>query len=85
MYEFEVVVHPRSRKAKVAFVADVLHIWVTAPPVDGAANDAVIGILAKTLGVPRNHVVIVRGVTTRHKRVAIMSLTEAEVRAKVGE
>lgn len=85
MGEFAVLVHPRSRQTKLAFVADVLHAWVTAPPVEGAANDAVIALLAKALGVPRSRVTIVRGTTARHKRIAVAGLSAEDVRERVGE
>ncbi len=83
--ECEIVVHPRSSKARVAYVAEVMHVWVTAPPVDGAANDAMRAVLAKALGVPRGHVTLVRGASARHKRIAIAGLSLDEVRARVGD
>ncbi len=85
MCEVEIVVHPRSHWAKAAFTDDVLHVWVFAPPLEGAANEAVIALLARVLGIPRRYIAITRGATSRHKRVAIAGLSLAEVRAKTGE
>jgi uncharacterized protein YggU (UPF0235/DUF167 family) len=82
--EVSVQVHPRSRRAALAFVGDVLHVWVTAPPVEGAANAAVIALLAQTAGVVRSRVTLLRGATARHKRFAIAGITLAELRAAVG-
>ena len=48
-----------------------LDIRVAEAPSDGAANSAVVKLLAKALGVPRSEVEIVSGHTSRHKRVAL--------------
>lgn len=47
-----------------------LEIRVAEAPADGAANDAVIKLLAKALGISRSEVTIIAGHTARHKRVA---------------
>jgi uncharacterized protein len=44
-----------------------LRIKVAAPPVDSAANEALVRLLAETLDCPRNRVELVRGTTSRHK------------------
>jgi uncharacterized protein len=85
MAEIEVVVHHRSRKAKITTVDGTLHVWVTAPPIEGAANAAVIALLAEMLGLPRRQVTIVRGATARHKRVAVMGMRDEEIRARIGD
>ncbi len=48
-----------------------LRIKVTAPPVDAAANEALVRLLAEQLDCPRNRVELVRGHTSRHKLVKI--------------
>jgi uncharacterized protein (TIGR00251 family) len=48
-----------------------LEVRVAAAPTDGAANAAVIALLAKALGVSRSEVSIASGAASRHKRVAI--------------
>jgi uncharacterized protein (TIGR00251 family) len=48
-----------------------LEIRVAEAPADGAANEAVVRLLAKALGVSRSEVTIVSGAASRHKRVAI--------------
>ena len=60
-----------------------LLLKVTAPPVDSAANEAVIELLAATLDIPKRDITIVRGGTARNKQVAIAGLTEDEVRARL--
>ena len=56
-----------------------LRIKVTAPPVDAAANEALLRLLAQQLHCPRNRVDIVRGHTSRHKSVKLYGLTADEV------
>jgi len=58
-----------------------LDVHVVAVPSDGAANEAVIALLAKALGVSRSELSILSGTTSRHKRVAIpFDLAEARRR-----
>ena len=49
---------------------DVLEVRVAEAPADGAANEAVLRLLAKALGISRSEVAIISGHTGRHKRVA---------------
>lgn len=58
-----------------------LKVRVHAPPVEGAANDAVISLLSARLAVPRRAVRIVAGTASRSKTVDIEGTTEAAVRA----
>ena len=60
-----------------------LRIKVTAPPVDSAANEALIRLLADTLDCPRNRVELVRGQTSRHKVVKLHGLTADEVLSRL--
>ena len=62
-------------------VGDRLRVAVTAPPVDGAANAAVIDALARAFGVRRAAVRIVRGETGRRKTVAIDGGSPATLQA----
>jgi len=57
----------------------VLLVKLAAAPVDGAANDALIGLLAKALGLPKRAICIVSGDTSRTKRVAVEGLTIDEI------
>jgi uncharacterized protein (TIGR00251 family) len=58
-----------------------LRVKVTAPPVDAAANEALIELLAQQLHCPRNRVDIVRGHTSRHKTLKLYGLTPEAVLA----
>ena len=69
---FQVRVVPRASRSEVAGEHDgALRVRVTAPPVDGAANDEVVRILAKALGVSRSSVEIKSGHTSRVKQVRV--------------
>jgi uncharacterized protein (TIGR00251 family) len=59
-------------------------VRVSAPPVEGAANDALVEHLAQELDLPRRAVALVSGEHGRSKRVRIEGLTLAEVRARLG-
>jgi len=82
----DVLVVPRaSRTAVGPRVGDRLRVAVTAPPVDGAANAAVIEALADAFGVRKAAVTIVRGETGRRKTVRIEGATAAALRRLAGD
>ena len=62
-------------------LGDELRIKVTAPPVDSAANEALIRLLADHLNCPRNCIELLRGATSRHKVVKLHGLTAEHVAA----
>jgi hypothetical protein len=75
---------PRASRSAVAGVrAGRLLVRVTAPPVDGAANAAVLEVIAEAVGVPRRAVSILAGETHREKTVVIVGVTETEVRRRL--
>ena len=77
---FSVRVQPRSSKPGVAGLhGDALKVRVGAAPVDGAANDAVIAVIADALDVPRRAVTIVSGATSRSKVVEVLGVTPASL------
>src|ERR1044072_6850067 len=61
-----------------------LRVKVTAPPVDSAANEALVRFLAEQLGCARNRVELVRGQTSRHKLIKLHGMTVEEVARKLG-
>jgi uncharacterized protein (TIGR00251 family) len=78
-------VKPRSsRDGAAGERAGRLLVEVTAPPVDGRANDGLCRVLASELGIARSRVSIVRGETGRDKLVRIEGLTSATVAARLG-
>lgn len=75
---------PRATRTVVAGERDgALLIRLAAPPVDGAANDALIAFLAKALDVPRRQVVVVHGETARQKTIDVVGVAEATVRQRL--
>ena len=76
---------PRAAREEIAGERDgALLVRVTAPPVDGAANEALVRLLAKRLRVPRGSVHIASGEGSRRKIVEVDALDEAALRARLG-
>jgi uncharacterized protein (TIGR00251 family) len=75
-------VQPRGRRDEiVGWQGSTLRVRVTAPPVDGRANDAVIGVLAAAFGVPRASVGLVSGATSQNKRFRVARHSLDDLRA----
>jgi uncharacterized protein (TIGR00251 family) len=82
---FAVKVHPRAKKnAITGEVGDALKLSLTAPPVDGKANEACIDFFAKLLKVPRSSVTIAAGHGGRNKVIRVAGLTAEQVRDRLG-
>jgi len=81
---FAVKVHPRATKnAITGEVGDAIKLALTAPPVDGKANEACIEFFAKLLKVPRSSVTIAAGQTSRNKVIRVAGLSAEEVRKRL--
>jgi uncharacterized protein len=81
---FAVKVHPRAKKnAITGQVGDALKLALTAPPVDGRANQACIEFLANLLKVPCSSVTITSGETSRNKVIRVAGLSSDEVRRRL--
>ena len=79
-----VKLQPRASRPEIAKPhGDELKIKVTAPPVDSAANEALIRFLAEQLDCPRSHVELVRGHTSRHKLVKLHGFSSEQVLARL--
>ncbi|MDA8233395.1 MAG: DUF167 domain-containing protein [Clostridia bacterium] len=82
---FKVRVQPRAAKNQLAGVyEDAVKVRLTAPPVDGEANEALLEFLAKVLGVAKSQVELVSGHTGRNKVVRVSGITLGEAREKLG-
>ena len=78
----DVLVQPRASRAKIGPMHDGrLKLAVTAPPVDGEANAAVVELLSRALGVARGAIEIVAGTTGRRKTVRLHGVTRAAIEA----
>ena len=83
---FQVKVHPRAKKnAITGVVGDALKLALTAPPVEGRANEACIAFLAEVLNVPRSSVTIAAGETSRNKVIRIAGVSAAQVEDRLRE
>lgn len=83
---FSVRVQPRAARSGMAGIyGRSLRVRISAPPVDGAANEALIELLAERLGVPRRDVSIVGGVASRSKVVEVRGVSAELVRSLVTE
>ena len=79
-----VKLQPRASKNEIgAPLGDELKIKVTAPPVDAAANQALVEFLAEKLNCSRGKVELLRGQTSRHKTILLHGFTPAQVLQKI--
>ena len=71
---------PRASKNQIVGVhGDALKVRLTAPPVEGRANEALIAFLARRLGVRKSEVEIVAGAASRRKMICVINLSLEEV------
>jgi len=78
---FPVIVQPRSKKNGVVGLSDgALRVKVTAPPVEGAANEALIKLLSQGLGIKKSDIEILKMKTSRRKLIQCkgIGITELE-------
>jgi len=81
---FQVKVHPRAKKNAITGEGgEALKLALTAPPVEGRANEACIAFLAELLNVARSSVTIAAGESSRNKLIRVRGLSAAQVEAKL--
>lgn len=79
---FRIHVVPKSAKSEIAGVqGDAVKLKITAPPVEGQANEACVRFLSDILGVRRNQVTIISGHKARKKTVAVEGIKKKDVEA----
>ena len=76
---------PRSKRNTIEWTSGELRVRLTAPPVDGAANDALIALLSERLGIPKRDISIVHGATSRQKIVEVSGMTPEVLEQKCGQ
>jgi len=83
----EVRVLPRASREELAGFDETgrLRIRLTAPPVEGEANRALLRFLAARLGVPRRRVSLVRGESSRNKVIEVEGMEIEELRRRLGD
>jgi len=78
-------VHPRAKKnAITGQVGGAIKVSLTAPPIDGRANEACIEFFAKLLKVPRSSVTIASGASSRNKVIRVAGIAAEHVRERLG-
>jgi uncharacterized protein (TIGR00251 family) len=79
---FEVRVQPRASRSEIAGEQEgALRVRLAAPPVNGAANEALVALLADLLGVPKRDIHIVTGMTSKRKLIEAHGVTPEQVHA----
>jgi uncharacterized protein (TIGR00251 family) len=77
-------VHPRAKKnAITGEVGDALKLALTAPPVEGKANEACVRFIADWLELPRTSVTIAAGESSRQKLIRVAGMSAAEVEERI--
>lgn len=85
MPTIHVRVQPRaSRNEVIRHEGNVWWLRLTAPPVEGKANAALVAYLSEVLGLPKSRIDIARGHTGRNKQVSVEGLSDAEVSERLG-
>ena len=76
---------PRAKRNKIVGLLedDTLKVRLTAPPVDGKANMALIKFLSDAFGIQKSDIEILSGETSRTKLIRLMGLTKKELRKKI--
>jgi uncharacterized protein (TIGR00251 family) len=81
---FAVKVHPRAKKNAIAGeLGEALKVALTAPPVEGKANQACIEFFAKLLKLPRSSVSIAAGQSSRNKVIRVVGLSAEELQKRL--
>ena len=82
--ELTVRVTPRSSRNRIEIVDGKVKVRVTAPPVEGEANEAVAKVVADFCGVPKSTVWVSKGHSGREKTLTIQGQSDESIRAKLG-
>jgi len=81
---FNIHVTPHASRAEITSIQDgALKVRVTAPPVEGAANEACIKLLAQELGLKKSQMAIAAGAKSRKKTVTVKNISKADLELKI--
>lgn len=81
---FDIHVNPHASRAAIAGIADgVLKVKVTAPPVEGAANAACIGLISKELHLRKSQMTIAAGAHGRKKTILVGDISRADLEQRI--
>lgn len=77
-------VQPRASSNEIAGLhGDAIKVRLTAPPVEGAANESLVELLSATFDIPRSAITIVAGTSSRSKIVELAGISEERVRSRM--
>jgi uncharacterized protein len=83
---FDIHVNPHASRAEIAGISEgMLKVKVTAPPVEGAANEACIGLLSKKLGLRKSQIKISAGAKGRKKTILVSEISKMNLTQKIHE
>ena len=74
---------PRSKRNSIEWMSGELRVCLTAPPVDGAANNALVALLAERLGIAKRDISVVHGATGRQKIVEVSGMTAEKLERRL--
>lgn len=81
---FDIRVNPHASREDIGDITDgVLTVKVTAPPVESAANEACIGLLAKKLGLRKSQITITTGARGRKKTILVRQIGRSDLEQKI--
>jgi hypothetical protein len=81
---FDIHVNPHASRADIAGISEgMLKVKVTAPPVEGAANEACIELLSKKLGLRKGQMKISAGAKGRKKTILVSEISKADLEQKI--
>ena len=72
-------ISPNAKKNEIIKENDVVKIKITAQPVDGKANKAVVEFLSKTFKIPKTAIVILKGETSKDKTILFKTVDEEKI------
>lgn len=82
----EIKVQPRASRNQIVGEQDgSLKIKLTAPPVEGEANQALVDYLASVLDTPRRNIILLKGESSRNKIIAVKGMTREVFLNKIGQ
>lgn len=77
-------VKPGSKRCAVQWDGNCLRVWLTAPPVEGKANEQLLAVLKEYLGVPVRNLKIISGLASKHKLIEVAGLSQGELNEILG-
>ncbi|NLW92235.1 MAG: YggU family protein [Syntrophomonadaceae bacterium] len=82
----EIKVQPRASRNQIVGEQDgLLKVKLTAPPVEGEANQALVNYLASVLDTPRRNIMLIKGETSRNKIISIKGMSRDTFLHKIGQ